>query len=64
MNTIWLSNGLNPDQGVLSVLIWVQIIKKGYQQMTKFAASKERGLNIFYEMLSAYYILLNLYKQF
>ena len=27
---------------ILSVLIWVQTIHKGYQQMTKVAASKER----------------------
>ena len=27
---------------ILSVLIWVQIVCKGYLQMTKVAASKER----------------------
>ena len=37
-NTIRVSNGLGLDQ----VLIWVQIVCKGYQQMTKIASSKER----------------------
>ena len=38
-----MSNSLDPDQDdVLSDLIWVQIVCKGYQQMTKVAASKER----------------------
>ena len=42
MNIIRVSNGLDPDQDHGSVnldLIWVQTVCKGYQQMTKFAAS-------------------------
>ena len=42
---IRVSNSLDPDQdrrSVLSVLILVQAVCKGYQQMTKVAASKER----------------------
>ena len=44
-NTVSVSNGLNPDQDqsdILSVLIWVQTVCKGYQQTIKVAASKER----------------------
>ena len=33
-----MSNGLDPD---LSVLIWVQTVWKGYQQMIEVAASME-----------------------
>ena len=34
--------GLDPDQdNILSVLVWVQIVCKGYQQMTKVTTSKE-----------------------
>ena len=42
-NTIRESNGLIQIRtDVLSVLIWVQTICKGYQQTTKVAADKER----------------------
>ena len=37
-NTIGVSNSLDLDQ----VLIWVQSVCKGYQQMTQVAASKEK----------------------
>ena len=40
-NTIRRSNGLDPDQDVLSVLIWAQTVCKDYKQATKVAASKE-----------------------
>ena len=43
-NITRVSNGLDPDhdrRSVLSVLIWVQTFCKGYQQMTKVAASKK-----------------------
>ena len=36
---------------VLSVLIWVQTVYKGFQQTTKFAASKERANGPAYEVL-------------
>ena len=40
-------NSLESDQvNILLVLIWVQTVCKGYQQMTKLAASKERVLEI------------------
>ena len=36
-------NSLDRDQDrLLSVLIWIQTVCKGYQQKTKVAASKER----------------------
>ena len=38
--TVWVQ--IRPD--VLSGLIWVQIVCKGYQQMTKVATSRE-GVN-------------------
>ena len=46
-NTIRVSHGLDPDRDrrsvdVLSVLIEVQTVGKGYQQTTKIAASKEK----------------------
>ena len=31
----------------MSVLIWVQTVCKGYQQMTKVAGSKERSVSSF-----------------
>ena len=37
--TVWIHIRRN----FLSVLIWVQTVCKGYQQMTKVAASKEKG---------------------
>ena len=42
--TIRVSNGLDQDQtDILSVLIWVQTVCKGYQQTSKVATySKER----------------------
>ena len=43
---------IKPD--ILSGLIWVQTICKGYQQMTKVATSKER-VNLF----SCYMAMLN-----
>ena len=36
--TVWIQ--IRTD--ILSVLIWVQTVCKGYQQMTKVATSKER----------------------
>ena len=40
-NTIRVSNGLNPDQDRhLSVLIWVQTVCKGYQQITNVASGR------------------------
>ena len=36
--TVWIQISTN----VLLVLIWVQAVFKGYQQMTKVVASKER----------------------
>ena len=39
-------NGLYPDQGVQSVLIWKQTVCKGYQQTTKVAADKKRLRNL------------------
>ena len=50
VDTISVSNSLNPDQArpiqirpyVLSGLIWVQTVCKGYQQTTKVATSGER----------------------
>ena len=39
-----VSNSLEPDQ-VLSGLIWVQTVCKGYQQMIKVATSGERVKN-------------------
>ena len=39
-----MSNSLDPDQvrtDILSALIWVQTVRKGYQQTTKVAASKD-----------------------
>ena len=41
---ISISNGFDLDQdrqNILSVLIWAQTVCKGYQQMTKVAASDE-----------------------
>ena len=40
-----MSNCFDPDQNLLSDLIWVQTVCKGYQQTTKAAASKE-GVNV------------------
>ena len=44
-NTITMSNGLDPDQGQhsvgMSVLIWVQTVCIGCEQMTKITASKD-----------------------
>ena len=42
-NTIRVSNGLDPDQDqhFVGPDLWVQIVCKGYQQMTKVAAIKE-----------------------
>ena len=37
---------------ILSVLIWVQTLCKGYQQTTKVAASKERVKSIVTETIS------------
>ena len=39
-NNIRLSNGLDPDHFV--VLVWVQAVSKGYQQISRVAASKEK----------------------
>ena len=39
--TLSVSNGLDPDPDLL-VLIWVQTVYKGYQQMTKVTTSKKR----------------------
>ena len=41
---------------IMSVLIWVQSICKGYQQMTKVAASKERvnPLHVWYYLSTAF----------
>ena len=36
---------------ILSVLIWVQTVCKGYQQMTKVATSKERVKKYFISVL-------------
>ena len=45
-NTIRVSKSLDPDQdqhaNMLLVLIWIQTVCKGDQQMTKVMASKER----------------------
>ena len=42
-NTIRVSNSLDPDQDRdMSVLILVQTVCKGYQQMTKIITSKRR----------------------
>ena len=41
----------------MSVLIWLQTVCKGYQQMTKMAAKKERvQLNFVVESKNVYYI--------
>ena len=45
-NTIRVTNGLVSDQDdilsvLMSVLIWVQTVCKGYQQITKVVASKD-----------------------
>ena len=38
-----MSNGLDPDQDrVMSVLIWVQTVCKGYWRMIEVATSRER----------------------
>ena len=36
--TVWIQSRID----VLSILIWVQTVCKGYQQMTKVDASKEK----------------------
>ena len=36
-----VSNGVDPDHDVLSVLIWVQTVCKGYKQMTKVALARK-----------------------
>ena len=47
-----MSNCLDPDQEI--ILIWVQTVWKGYQQMTKVPASKERVMTFAQVVLYAY----------
>ena len=71
-STIKVSNILGPDQDVLSVLIRVQTVWKGYQQMTKVAASKAAVVSDPLALILSMYrgfnmsdhVLLNLLNEF